>query len=471
MTRSADVLYRVYVTVLLLAALTGPALYAVMVSVSSPPLVVLVEHAQFPSLVVACTGLLLVAALAAGQVRGPVVLSPFMVHVTVHGPKPRRVSLHSPFRSALLLLLPLGAVLGALPPAASVRAGEGGPTTLVVGGLAGATVGILVTVAWLAGQALTPRTTTWTAVLCLLIAGGLAMWWPGPLGLTGWGLVTAAAGCLLLVVPPLLDRLSGPVLLEQAHRWHTATTAGGAGDLAAAAATYRTRPRRPRPAGAVGDTTLLPVLFLRRDLVGALRTPVRSLVAGGALFLAILMGALSTTLPDQMAWFVVGTSSLTGYVALGVWSDGFRHSVEASAAPTLYGLSDHQLLSLHALLPLAVVLTLGTTAGLLAVLVGGQPLMAALALCGALFCVAVRMFDAAKGPMPLILLTPAPTPMGDASAIPIAMWQADALLLAALVPTTIGAAVLTLGSGIPLLAYIPATAAVLLALSHRVRAT
>lgn len=468
MNRSADVLYRVYVTVLLLAVLTGPALYTVVVSLSSPPLVTLVGHEQFPSLVVACTGLLLVAALAVGRTRGPVLLSPFKIHLIAGGPQPRRVSLRSPFRSTLLLLLLVAAVLGAVPPAALVRAEVAGATTLVGGVLAGATVAILVAVAWLAGQALTPRTTTWAAALCLLITGGLALWWPGPLDLAGWGLLTAAALCLLVVVPPLLDRLSGPALLEQAHRWHTATTAGGAGDLAAAAATYRTRPRRPRPAGAVGDTTLLPVLFLRRDLIGALRTPIRSLVAGAALCLAILMGALSTTLPDQMALFVVGTSSLMGYMALGVWSDGFRHAVEAIAAPTLYGLSDHQLLSLHALLPVAVVLTVGTTAGLLAVLLGGQPLMAALTLGSALFCVVVRMFDAAKGPMPLILLTPAPTPMGDASAIPVALWQADALLLAALVPTTIGTAVLTLGSGIPLLAYIPATAAVLLAFRHRV---
>lgn len=471
MTRGADVLYRGYVTVLLLAVLTGPALYTLVVSSSSPPLVALVEHAQFPSLVVAGTGVLLAVALATGSARGPVLLSPFRIHLMAGGPQPRRVSLRGPFRRPLLLLVLVAAVLGAVPPAALVRAGEGGSTTLVVGVLAGATVGILVAVAWLAGQALTPRTTTCAAALCLLIAGSLALWWPGPLGLSIWGWVTAAALCLLLVVPPLLDRLSGPVLLEQAHRWHSATTAGGAGDLAAAAGTYRTRPRRPRPAGAVGGTTLLPVLFLRRDLIGALRTPVRSLVAGAALCLAILMGALSTTLPDQMTWFVVGASSLMGYMALGVWSDGFRHAVEASAAPTLYGLSDSQLVGLHALLPLAVILTLGTTAGLLAVLSGGQPLMAALALGGALFCVAVRMFDAAKGPMPLILLTPAPTPMGDASAISIALWQADALLLAALVPTTIGAAVLTLGSALPILVYIPATAAVLLALRHRVRTT
>lgn len=471
MTGGADVLYRVYVTVLLLAVLAGPALYTLMVSFSTPPLVTFIEHAQFPALVVAGTGLLLAAALAAGGIRGPIVMSPFRIHLIAGGPQPRRVSLRGRFRSVLLLLLVLASVLGAVPSAALLRAGAAGPMTLLEGALAGATVGVLVAVAWLAGQALTPRTTTCAAASCLIVIGGLALRWPGPPGLPGWGALFAAAVGLLVLVPPLLDRLSGPILLEQAHRWRSATTAGGAGDLSAAAGTYRLRPRRPGPVRAVGDTTLLPVLFLRRDLIGAARTPVRSVVAAAALCLAILVGALSTTLPDQMTWFAIGTSSVMGYLALGVWSDGFRHAVEASAAPTLYGLSDHQLVGMHALLPFVMVLTLGPLAGLLAVLFGGQPLMAALALGGALFCVVVRMFDAAKGPMPLVLLTPAPTPMGDASALPMALWQADALLLAALVPTAIGAAALTLGSGLPMLAYIPATAAVLLALRHRGRTT
>lgn len=420
MTGSSEVLYRVYVTVLLLAVLAGPALHTLVISLSSPPLVALIGHEQFPALTVAGTGLLLAVALAAGGARGPVLLSPFTIHLVAGGPQPRRVSLRGPFRSTLLLLLLVGAVLGALPPAALVRAGTDGSMTVVEGVLAGVTVGALVCVAWLAGQALTLRTATWTGALCLLTTGGLALWWPGPSGLPAWAALAAAAVCVLVAVPPLLDLLRGPVLLEQAHRWHSATTAGGAGDLAAAVGTYRARPRRPRPAGAVGATTLLPVLFLRRDLVGALRTPLRSLVAGAALCLAILMGALSTTLPGQMTWVVVGASSVLGYLALGVWSDGFRHAVEASAAPTLYGLSDHQLLGLHAMLPLAVIMTVGTAAALLAVLLGGQPLMAALALGAAPFCVAVRVLDAAKGPMPPILLTPAPTPMGDASAIPIA---------------------------------------------------
>lgn len=488
MTTRADLLYRAYVCVLLLAVLTGPALYAAVVSMSSPPVVELITHEHAASFVVAVVGVLLAAGLAAGAVRGPVLMSPLRMHVVASGPQPRRVSLRGAFWSRFLPLPLVGAVLGAIAPAALVLAGVAGLGDLVPGVLIGATVGILVGLAWLAGQALNSRTTTRAAVLCLLAAAGLALAWPSLAGVVGVGGVVAPVGlggllgpavsagaagaavCLLLVVvPPLLDRLRGPVLLEQAHRWQRASTAGGAGDLAGAAATFRLPPRRARPAGAVGTARLLPLLFLRRDLVGALRTPARSLSTAAALAVAVVLGVLSASLPEGLAGFVLGASSLLAYLALGVWSDGFRHAVEASAAPTLYGVGDHQLMGLHALLPLSVIAVVGATAALMAVLLGGPPLMAAIVLSGAVFCLAVRMYDAAKGPMPLILFTPIPTPLGDASGIPIGLWQADALLIATLVPLAVASATLALGTGLALLLYVPATAILLLGLRHRLR--
>src|SRR5699024_3232904 len=50
----------------------------------------------------------------------------------------------------------------------------------------------------------------------------------------------------------------------------------------------------------------------------------------------------------------------------------------------------------------------------------------------ALVLVAARARDAAKGPMPLSLMTPIPTPQGDLSVLSVLVWQADALLLAVL---------------------------------------
>ena len=61
-------------------------------------------------------------------------------------------------------------------------------------------------------------------------------------------------------------------------------------------------------------------------------------------------------------------------------------------------------------------------------------------------------FDAAKGPLPILLLMPVPTPLGDASSLNVLLWQSDAILLAllvgggltALAPVAPGAAVVLL---------------------------
>lgn len=467
MTRRPDTLYRAYITLLLLALVIAPALYTLVTSLGSRPLVTLLAHERFPVFVVAFTGLMLTLALAAGTTRGPVLMSPFQVHVVAGGPQRRRTSLRSPFLSALVLLIPTGAVLGAVLHTAVLRVdGSIGGNTFVPGVLAGAVIGMLLGVAWLAGQSLSRRTTQWASAISLSLTLVVVLRWPGQLSLSGWVVLTGGAVCLLAAVPALLDRLRGPVLLEQAHRWHDATSAGATGDLATAVGMYRARARRPRPARAIGSTPGLPVLFLRRDVIGSARTPLRSLVGGAALGVAVLLGTWATTLPGEMTWAIVAVTSALGYLALGVWSDGFRHAVEAAAAPSLYGVSDSHLMGLHAILPVVLVLTLGTIAIFLTLQLGGQPLMGLLTTIGLLFAIAVRMFDAAKGPIPPHLLTPVPTPMGDASAIPLALWQVDALLVAALVPTGVSAAALTHGGSL-LLAYVPATAAVLLALRHR----
>ena len=51
----------------------------------------------------------------------------------------------------------------------------------------------------------------------------------------------------------------------------------------------------------------------------------------------------------------------------------------------------------------------------------------------ALFVITVRIMNATKGRMPLALLTPIPTPMGDFSGLIVVFWQADALLVTAMV--------------------------------------
>ncbi|RIJ54667.1 hypothetical protein DZF99_11465 [Clavibacter phaseoli] len=66
----------------------------------------------------------------------------------------------------------------------------------------------------------------------------------------------------------------------------------------------------------------------------------------------------------------------------------------------------------------------------IAVVDGAGPVALVVAPAVALLLVVVRAFDAAKGPLPLAVMAPVVTPAGDASALVIAAWQADALLLA-----------------------------------------
>src|SRR5699024_4803014 len=58
---------------------------------------------------------------------------------------------------------------------------------------------------------------------------------------------------------------------------------------------------------------------------------------------------------------------------------------------------------------------------------------------------AARARDAAKGPMPLSLMTPIPTPQGDLSVLSVLVWQADALLLAVLAGAVLAGLLMLLG--------------------------
>lgn len=472
--RTSDTAYRVYLAVLVAGTLVGPVLHTLVVWLATPGLGTLLAREELPALIATGTGLLLWIALAAGTVRGPVVMSPFRVHVVAGGPRTRRASLGGRYVRMLLLVLVTGTVLGALPGAALLRLGTGSSAALVEGALTGAGLAGVLGVSWLAGQSLSRRGRRWTAPSILAGAGAVALLLLRsrsvlPPNQAGWCVLAVVVAVALALAPHLLDRLRGPVLLEQAWRWRSATTAGGAGDLAAAATAYRSRPRRRGPADAVGTTRRLPLLFLRRDLVGAARTPVRSMVAAIVLCLGLGLAAWVAVGPVGSSWVGLALAFGLVYLALGVWSDGFRHGAEASAAPTLYGVSEQQLLWLHAALPAVLVMTLGTALGLTVVLLG-QPLTAgALPVAGAIFCVAVRAFDAARGPMPVLLLTPVPTPLGDLSGVAVALWQADSLLVALIVPTVVTMAALIVGWPM-VLAYLPACAALLLGLRHRLAA-
>ena len=480
--------YRIYLAALILTVLLGPAVHALTVGLATPHLTAVMVRPDLPVLIAALGGLLAWVMVAVGASRGPVLPTPFDVYRIAGGPQPRRRSLRGYLARSLALLMGVGGVLGAVPPLSLLHLGHGGPTEVAAGALTGVGMALLLGLAWLAGQvwAASPRQRRWmvVAIAALTVAVGAALSLL-PAGMADWSPVLLAVLALaaLCGIPALLDRLSGPVLLEQSWRWQGATTAGGAGDLAAAAAAYRPHPRRPVPRSAIGAARTLPLLFLRRDLIGAVRTPVRSVLGVVTLLLAI--GLIIWAVPSGGPWITIALAFGLGHLGMGVWSDGFRHTVQASAAPPLYGVSDEQLMALHALLPIVIVFTLGLGAGLIALVLSNLGAVGALssglwalpavvpaiilAVAGLLFTIVVRAYDAAKPPMPVSVMTPIPSPMGDLSGMSIALWQADALLIAVVLPTAITALVLSAG-WLGLLLYVPASVLLLLGARRRVAA-
>ncbi len=154
-------------------------------------------------------------------------------------------------------------------------------------------------------------------------------------------------------------------------------------------------------------------------------------------------------------WFPAIAGPLLGYLALGVWCDGYRNVIETAGHVTLYGVNRLTLLLFHTTLPLACVLVLAGSGIAVGVSIGAPLLAVPTVIVSHVFLIMVRLFDCAKGPMPISLLAPVSTPFGDLSGLTIAYWQADALVISVVITATI--AMSTQASGAPwLLAFFPA---------------
>ncbi|ROR80567.1 hypothetical protein SAMN06295974_2269 [Plantibacter flavus] len=275
-------------------------------------------------------------------------------------------------------------------------------------------------------------------------------WWPAV------ALVVLGAVSLLLV-PRHLDGLRSGPLLDQALRWQRVGMMLQSGDASGAVGGLRASPTSGRrvPLRMTGPFWLV---VLRRSIVGARRIPGR--VALGSLILAASGAAvgLSFGLPDGVRWMLAVPAAFLAYLAVGVWCDAVRHGVESAGTPTLYGRSPRSLVLAGAVAPLLAAVVIGGIGALLGVLAsaapGGMALLQPLGwwLLLAVWSVVLRTFDAAKGPLPILLLMPVPTPFGDASSLNVLVWQSDAVLLAllvgggltALAPVAPGAAVVLL---------------------------
>lgn len=243
-----------------------------------------------------------------------------------------------------------------------------------------------------------------------------------------------AVVCILstLFIPRLLNSMDNTQLLSQSIRWQAATTSAVAGDAATALGTFRAQPRVGRGWTAIGPSTVV-LRFLQRDIVGALRTPVRMVLCPLALVAAYSLVGVAPTVVGLEPWMRGMAAGVLGFLGLGICCDGFRHAAEAAGAAPLYRYSPIQLYLLHGSLPLATS-TIAAVASLVlvAAFTGGLPnALMITTLLLPLLLVVVRAYDSVKGPLPPALLTPIPTPFGDISALVVLGWQSDALIVSA----------------------------------------
>lgn len=462
-----DLLYLVYVAALSVLVLGVPALNSAGQLLSRPDVLPVLSASRAPQMVAALTLAAAALAVLVGAVRGPALMAPFFIATLASSGLRRRDVLRRPFARALLVPVLGLAVLAALIGSTLVSAGRAEMNTVVLFVVAAVGAGLLLGTAWLVGQLLRPVHARLACSASLLMAAaaaaaapvglgaggaypvGSAAPLPWALGLLGGGLLAAALSMVLL------DQLQGAVLREQAARWESAATHATTGDLAGASGQFRPPPSTGRRWPAVGRRPLV-LLYARRDAVAWMRSPER-LTAGilaGLASTALL--AASTQLSGPLAWgsVLVGSAMLWGASSAPV--DGIRHGIHTLGAPPLLGQTAGPQVLLHTPAPAALL-------GLLAVLGGGTGLLLAggaaapgpvlLPALLAVVLIAGRARDAAKGPMPLSLMTPMPTAQGDLSVISVLLWQADGLLLAlaagaalALL-TPLGAGAMLLGAG------------------------
>ncbi|MFC0676034.1 hypothetical protein [Brachybacterium hainanense] len=476
-----DTAYLIYLVVLTIAVFGLTPARALMIGLARPDTIILLTGSQSPQLLTAGWLLLCAGAVLVGTMRGPVVMTPFFTATLGASAMPRHLTLRWPLlRSAAVLGL-AGACLGAV---------IGG--TLLIGGGADGTDVLLMTTActgaglialgpWTAGEVLSPdrpdalglraslrrhpsrrvlgapfAAAAAAPMLALVLAlaalaaalapvpwGIGAVLWSGttPPEAAAWAFAFLLSGASTVVLCLTgLDLLHGRVLSLQAGSWSAAGISAITGDLSAAAGSYRALPRTGRRLGAMGRrgraATAPVLLYLRRDLVALLRTPARLVVgvlAGTGSFALLVLAADAQ---GPLRWVGMALAGLGVWAASGVLVDGMRHAVATLGAPVLLGHGVRIQLLLHAVAPGLLLLLLAGLGGACALAGGAEAGSVSLAFLLAVISIVGRARDAAKGPMPLRLAAPMPTAMGDASILPMLLWQGDAVLRA------VGAAVL-----------------------------
>lgn len=437
-----DTAYLVYISVLVAAIAGVPVVRTIVLALATPAAMDALSSTGVARVVAILAALIWLGALVLGRVRGPIAPQPFVAVVLGRSDiSPRAAWARALLGTALWTCLVL-AGLAALTVSGFLAHAEAAAACIAF--VIGAALFALSTAAiWLAGQVLSRRGALVLGVALamllvaavalpldppLLPASALARLWPSTDGTAGTALLvlatTASAALAAMVI--LLGRLLPSTVEEHAQRWEAMTVLAATGDLSGALDRTRTTPsvaRRVR----IPFTRPLILAMLQRDVIGAVRTPLRAAAALTALATAGVGWQWFAQPQDGPRWVLAVGAGLLAFAALGAFADGFREAADTAGRPALYGRTPGQLLLLHLPLPLLA----GAIVPPVAAMIAGSSLRdAAFVATIGVVLVTVRAYDATKGPMPIELMMPVPTPAGDASAIGMWAWQTDALLWA-----------------------------------------
>ena len=449
---------QVYVLVLVVLVAVVPVVRVIWMSAISDASIVWLTRTTTPGALMVLAVLAWTAALLVGRERGPALRPTLLAQLLALSAIPRTQAFMGPSVRGITAVAGTGLLVAGFSGAALAARGEILPAQALLLTAVGLSVGVIAGVAWLAGQA-APRMAARGAAVLGSLGTVLAVvhghWSDG----VAWsqaaaspGAVPVLASLLLLTVlatlgvPCLLARVETAQLVAQAARWERSTVYLATLDLGAATAQFREGPRMGRRMKAVRRGPLWQMV-LRRDAIGAARSPVRlalgvaACAATFALCSWIFMAPAAASLVAP-GWVVGAVSGLVLYLALGPLTQGLQYAATAISVPSPFGVSDGKLLSAHLLFPVVCVVLVGLCAAAIAVgaaaaaapaLVSPGPVLSALLTCGltGLIALAARLAVALKGPVPTMALTPISSPAGDPGALFLVLWMFDGPLIAA----------------------------------------
>ncbi|MEU7282624.1 hypothetical protein AB0A69_28180 [Streptomyces sp. NPDC045431] len=455
-----DWAYTIYLTVILASVYVAPVVY--LVSTSQPLVPLGSSQAATPVACVVAAAAVWGAQLT-GRFWGPLVLKPFLLHVFMStdlspthylGPIARRRLVYAGLGTLLTVCTAAFLVTDLFDHRGTALLPQG--VSVAVG------IGAVAAVAWLWGQIRTVRDNLLLASAVAAAAVVVALL--GRSALLGGGGLWLVAG-VLAVSAPVLGRSAFRAvrtvdlarLARESARAAEAQTFAWTGTLHHALDLYRPQPRGLTSVLVRADGRLRG--HLAQGAVRALRTRGRAIAAGAFLLTGGALLTLGVTEPDGgLATFSLVAGPVAVYWGSGWVGESWRGLRDELTLAPLFGEWWGGMLARTLAWPVvAVVATVGLAGGVVAMVrwpfAGGGPLDALLFAAGTVVLVlGARFLREMKMNLPIELLLPLITPLGDLSGLRVFVWQFDGLVVVlvgvlamAEMPSAPGAALVALG--------------------------